>query len=255
MSGTQLVIHPRDNDPGVYCTIHNDDAAAPNSPHRPTETTYQALQAAYDHFNRELFEGLLLCCLITLQRRGRRTHGYYSPERFGEIDGTDRTDEIALNPQHFLHQPMRQTLSTLVHEMVHLWQQHHGKPGRGAYHNQEWAAKMKAIGLHPSDTGAPGGKEVGQQMSHYIIEDGPFAVAFKALASDGFRLAWGELTGRLDGDEDNGGDQGNDKDRSNRIKYTCPVCDVNVWGKPQLRVICGKCEVVFQAGNLHEVAA
>ena len=82
---------------------------------------------------------------------------------------------------------MRETLSTLVHEMVHLWQQHHGKSGRGRYHNREWAEKMKQVGLYPSNTGKPGGREVGQQMTHYVIEGGAFAVAFEALASGGFR--------------------------------------------------------------------
>ena len=218
----------------------------PKAPHRPTETTYQAFQAAYDHFNRELFGGSLPSCLITLQRRDKRTHGYFWADRFGEIGGRDRTDEIAMNPQHFLRQPMRETLGTLVHEMVHLWHQHEGKPGRRGYHNKEWAAKMKAVGLYPSSTGKPDGKEVGQHMSHYIVEGGPFAVAFDALASDGFRLAWGELAVHLlegeNGDDEGGGE---DKNRSNRVKYTCPGCDVNAWGKPDLRLICGKCEVAF----------
>jgi len=26
--------------------------------------------------------------------------------------------------------------------MAHLWQHHHGKPSRAAYHNREWASKM-----------------------------------------------------------------------------------------------------------------
>lgn len=30
--------------------------------------------------------------------------------------------------------------------------------------------------------------------------------------------------------------------RSNRCKYSCPACALNVWGKPGLRVICGECE-------------
>lgn len=30
--------------------------------------------------------------------------------------------------------------------------------------------------------------------------------------------------------------------RSNRNKYSCPSCALNVWGKPGLRVICGECE-------------
>jgi len=30
--------------------------------------------------------------------------------------------------------------------MVHDWQKEFGKPGRGRYHNREWAEKMKEIG-------------------------------------------------------------------------------------------------------------
>ena len=38
--------------------------------------------------------------------------------------------------------------------MTHVWQHQHGKPSSRGYHNREWAAKMKAIGLQPSNTGA-----------------------------------------------------------------------------------------------------
>ena len=165
------------------------------------------------------------------------------------------TAEIA---KRFLHQPIRETLSVLVHEMVHLWQQHNGKPVRSGYHNREWADKMKEIGLHPSNTGERGGKEVGQQMRHYIVEDGAFAAAFEVLASDGFRLTWGELSDWIDNgdDEGDGSDRGEDKNRSNRVKYTCPACDVNVWGKPNLPLICGKCQAAFRFDNIpHEAGA
>jgi hypothetical protein len=58
-------------------------------------------------------------------------------------------------------------LSTLVHEMVHVWQQHCGTPSKRGYHNKEWATKMKSVGPQPSSTGMVGGKETGQRMSHY----------------------------------------------------------------------------------------
>jgi hypothetical protein len=32
-------------------------------------------------------------------------------------------------------------------------------------------------------------------------------------------------------------------DRSNRLKYTCPSCSVNAWGKPSLHLVCGDCGV------------
>ena len=80
-------------------------------------------------------------------------------------DGKEVTDEIALNPSHFRDRSTEQSLSTLVHEMTHLEQHHFGKPSRAGYHNKQWAGMMKAVGLIPSDTGAPGGKEVGQKVT------------------------------------------------------------------------------------------
>lgn len=96
---------------------------------------YTVYEQAYDYFNTALFLGQLPRCLITLQRKAN-ARGYYSPERFvGRNRNGDRTDEIALNPDTFVGRSDKEILSTLVHEMVHLWQQHSAKPGRGRYHN------------------------------------------------------------------------------------------------------------------------
>ncbi len=35
------------------------------------------------------------------------------------------------------------------------------------------------------------------------------------------------------------------KNKSNRIKYTCPSCFSNVWGKPSLKIVCGECSIKF----------
>jgi hypothetical protein len=158
---------------------------------KPTQETYSALQMAYEFFNRELFGGALPECLITLQRKEHRVYGYFWGRRFKEIGGEQRTDEIAMNPQHFGRHSIEQSLSTLVHEMVHQWQAHGGAPSRAGYHNREWAGKMESVGLMPSDTGRPGGKKTGQRVSHYVIPGGPFARACALLLSDGLRLAWG----------------------------------------------------------------
>ena len=129
-----------------------------NRPVRPVRT-YASLDAAYKHFNRHLFGGLLPSCIITLQRH-KGAFGYFVAERMAELDdGEDQAvNEIALNPASFEGRSPRDILSTLVHEMAHLWQHHYGTPGRDRYHNAEWAAKMKAIGLIPSHMGQPGGR-------------------------------------------------------------------------------------------------
>jgi predicted SprT family Zn-dependent metalloprotease len=165
----------------------------------PTAKTYNSLDAAFDFFNDRLFGGRLPPCLITMQR-SKKAYGYFAGGRFGARDGSQITDEIALNPSHFHERTTEQSLSTLVHEMTHLEQHHFGKPSRGGYHNAEWSRMMLAVGLIPSDTGAPGGRMVGQRVSHYIVEGGPFARACAELVGQGFDALyverWSEEEGR-----------------------------------------------------------
>src|SRR5438876_2829096 len=114
-----------------------------------TITEYQGFQRAYDFFNRELFDGSLPQVLVTLQRHAN-TRGYFSPERFsGRVDKA-AVHELALNPDSFTGRTDEMILSTLAHEMAHVWQQTHGKPPRKSYHDRQWAGKMREIGLQPS---------------------------------------------------------------------------------------------------------
>ena len=138
-----------------------------------TQSKYAGLQKAYDVFNRELFNKELPQCLITLQRKSRAL-GYFSPERFAARNSEGTAHELAMNPDYF-GRTDTETLSTLAHEMAHVWQQALGTPPRRCYHDRQWAAKMREIGLQPSDTAEPGGAETGQRMSHYIVEGGKFA--------------------------------------------------------------------------------
>jgi len=153
----------------------------------PTRSTYDGLTEAYDFFNAHLFGGRLPRCLITMQRQ-KTAHGYFAVGRFGTVDGAEVTDEIALNPTHFRSRTTAESLSTLVHEMTHLEQHHFGKPSYNGYHNKQWAALMHAVGLVPSDTGAPGGKETGQKVSHYIAGGGLFDKVCAELMRHGFAV-------------------------------------------------------------------
>ncbi|WP_313397432.1 SprT-like domain-containing protein [Acinetobacter variabilis] len=245
----------------------------------PTQVTYHELQLAYEFFNERLFAGRLPSCLITLQRE-KHTFGYFSPNRFVSRSEGKFTDEIAMNPSYYGVRPIREILSTLVHEMTHLEQHHFGKPGRGRYHNKEWGQLMLAVGLHPSNTGKPGGKVTGDQMWHFIIEGGVFDKACDELITKDFTLSWIDrfppvrptspgglrLTGSDDDNELSGSNEDNDDDdhsssmgygvdtstfslvfppeegKETRQKYQCANCDDAVWGKKNLTILCGKCE-------------
>jgi predicted SprT family Zn-dependent metalloprotease len=205
----------------------------------PTQRTYKTLDDAYHFFNERIFDGRLPACLITMQR-SRKAYGYFAGGRFGSMDGMEVTDEIALNPSHFRSRTTEQSLSTLVHEMAHLQQHHFGKPSRTSYHNKEWAQMMRAVGLIPSDTGEPGGREVGQSVSHYIADGGPFARACAELMGNGFDTLYVELWG--DGEAAK-----RKKKTASKTKYTCPQCGVNAWAKPQTSLVCGNCREPMEA--------
>jgi ribosomal protein L37AE/L43A len=211
----------------------------------PTKRTYDDLNRAYDFFNERLFSGRLPRCLITMQRRPR-SRGYFCGKRFATRDGKEVTDEIALNPQHFKERTPREILSTLVHEMTHLEQEHFGKPSRGGYHNKGWAALMKAMGLIPSDTGIEGGKQTGQRVTHHIEKGGPFDRACAELLKAGCTVAYVEA-GPGHGEETKA--KTARKKAASKTKYTCPGCGLNAWAKPDVSIICSGCDAELQAGG------
>jgi hypothetical protein len=206
----------------------------PKSNLTPSEAMYGEFQRAFEFFNERLFSMRLPHVLITLKCKPRSL-GHFAHGRFAGIaDAKERASEIAMNPLHFSVRSLRDTLSTLVHEMVHLRQQVEKKAPRAGYHDKVFAQMMLEIGLHPSDTGAPGGAMVGQKMSHYIVEGGPFDLACAELLSMGFSLSWTDA-GAYDAKKI--------RPKQDRAKYTCPACEANAWAKPGTNLICGDCDV------------
>jgi hypothetical protein len=209
---------------------------------RITPEAYGTLQDAYELLNARLWDGRLPDLLITLQRR-RGYGGYFGAQRFRER-GSDpagsgppagEAHEIALNPDGFVGQTDRWVASVLAHEMAHVWQQEFGAPSRRGYHNRQWGAEMKRIGLHPSSTGAAGGKETGQRMSHYVVEAGLFAAAWDDLGWSGFALRW-ESANASAPDQ-----RGRDAKLASKTRYTCPACGTNAWAKRGVALLCGEC--------------
>lgn len=236
---------------------------------------YDQLKTAFDFFNAELFGGGLPECILTVQRE-KQTMGYFSPFRWSNMEGKI-AHELAINPAYFAGHPLLEIFQTLVHEQCHLWQQEFGKPSRSCYHNREWADKMVSIGLIPTDTGFPGGKQIGQKISDYAEPGGLFEKACLKLVEQGFFISWVDRrvaetsilvnTSEIEVGEELNTDTNtlteilNTKVSSKitefetvkanfsptRDKYSCPKCHINVWGKPNLKIVCGKCRTVLIA--------
>ena len=208
----------------------------PTADHGPTGV-YKSFYEAFDWLNAALFDSELPDVVITMQRQ-RGARGYFSGKRFGQRHGDDVADEIALNPSTFADRTDREIISTLLHEMAHEWQDHFGNPGRGRYHNKQWASKMIELGLMPSHTGEPGGKKTGDCVSHYIIEGGPFAREWEALEASGYTLDY----------QDRARDQAT-KPKKSIAKYVCPGCEFVVRGEPGHRLICLICELEMPSSD------
>jgi hypothetical protein len=90
---------------------------------------------------------------------------------------------------------------------------------------------MLAVGLIPSNTGEPGGKQTGRQMTHYVEPDGSFEIACADLKATGFDLPYFTKARETVAKK---------KDPS-KVKHTCPACDFKAWAKQGANIICGDC--------------
>lgn len=221
----------------------------------PTEEMSAELQAAFDHFNRELFGGEIPPPLLTLQRQ-KQTAGYFTARGWVHRQGAQKVDEISLNPKYFAVQTLQESMKVLVMQMTFAWQTHYGKPGRRRYANKDYAEKLQSIGLMPSHTGRPGGRMTGEKIDAYVIEGGPFDLACKKLLTRSFALSWLDrfpvtvqelsramhqlpeethialteeqvATLEIQVVEKN-------EPASGQYRFVCPLCNAKVWGKKGL---------------------
>jgi predicted SprT family Zn-dependent metalloprotease len=202
-----------------------------------TEVQFNMLDKLFDYYNQKLFDGKLNDCMINMSRQ-RGACGFFQPQNWKKYNLKKESNkdihEISLNP-NYLDRPDIEWHSTLVHEMVHLWQQDFGKPSRSNYHNKQWARKMEEIGLIPSSTDQPGGKKTGQSMTQYVAHNGQFIEAFNRLMEK--NIKYSPLQGLETSKTVNR--------KAYKTKYECS-CGNNVWGKPGLCIVCTVCNQNFE---------
>lgn len=202
-----------------------------------------AYQNAFDYFNHKLFGDALTQVVLTLNR-SRNVYGYFCPAVWTD-GGELKAAEIALNPDFIAEgdeeRTIKEVYSTLVHEMCHLWQEMEGTAPRRCYHNKDFAEKMEYVGLMTSNTGKEGGKRTGQNMSHYIIENGAYDKAFAEMPAEytlPFKTCFSMQKNRK-----------KVKKAPAKVTYVCPICGQKVRGKEGLNIVCGDCKVVMPASK------
>lgn len=188
----------------------------------PAKQLSDSHQFAFDYFNSTLFGGTLPDCVLTLTRKAG-TNGYFYPDSWLNTKG-EIANEIALNPEA-LDNP-REAMASLCRQMVSLWQHCYGKskPKKWNYSNKEWANKMREIGLTPV------GEEVGYNVEYCIDEKGNFEKAFERVPTE-ILSPW-KVRPQCGSEE---------RESKKKVKYNCPQCGLNTWGKSGLRLACEPC--------------
>lgn len=164
-------------------------------------------------------------------------NGRFAPARWGRVLGLPETHEITINPVRHSNRNARDVLGTLVHEMAHQEQEQAGKAPVKAFHNKNWCHIMRKIGLEPIITDAKGNpkpdKYSGRFATHSIVEDGPFSVAFDALAATGFELVWTRLA------DPERVKKPSAKKPTSMLVHTCPDCEAKARSKTGIVLYCG----------------
>jgi len=91
-------------------------------------------------YNSERFGGVLHAVPIRVSRRMKSRLGHYSPASEG------CEPEIVISRRHIRRDGWDEALHTLLHEMVHQWQDEHGLV---VDHGSSFRAKAKAVGITP----------------------------------------------------------------------------------------------------------
>jgi hypothetical protein len=98
------------------------------------------LTQAHERLNTERFGGALSPMRIRVSRRMRTRLGHYAPA------ASHGTAEIVLSRRHVRRHGWDEALDTLLHEMVHQWQDESGLP---VDHGQSFRSKAREVGAQP----------------------------------------------------------------------------------------------------------
>lgn len=118
----------------------------PRTPHRTHAEDVmlaERLSEFHARYNAEHFEGKLKTVAIGISRKMKSRLGHYSAASHGQ------PAEIVISRRHFRRHGLDETLHTLLHEMVHQWQD---ESGQVIDHGREFRRMARVVGVAPQAT-------------------------------------------------------------------------------------------------------
>lgn len=183
---------------------------------------------------------------------------YVQPDALYDKKTDTKLQYMGINPD-YLDRSLGDILSTVCHELCHVYEHAYIHIPRGGYHDKQWESLMKECGLEPIYQ-----NKSKTAVHHKIIPDGVFEDFVKKFTEENgedffnivsysqevMRRTRKEL-GIEEGEEgdepkpDNA-DKPVKKYNRNKIKYTCPDCNSHVWGKAGLNIFCNDCSCNYE---------
>src|ERR1043165_5581871 len=102
----------------------------------------------HERYNQDHFAGSLKSIPVRVSRRMRSRLGHYSAAT------REEPGEIAISFRHLRRHGWNETLQTLLHEMVHQWQDETGRP---LDHGRAFRSKAREVGIAAAAKRGPGG--------------------------------------------------------------------------------------------------
>ena len=194
------------------------------------------LHRLYNYINDNKFGGRLPEVIITIQSKGKSSaYGWFSVGKVWE-HGEERKHEINISAES-INRGYLEVARTLWHEMIHLYCCENDIKDcsrGGTYHNKRF-------------------KQVSEQYGFYYPEDAysdKYGWSFSKLTDESIQFLNKHnidddifAINRVDLSSNNNGEE---KKKSNSIKWVCECGNIIRSTKEDLRIICADCETMFE---------
>lgn len=199
------------------------------------------LEKLYRELNHDKFNGELEEPVITIQSTPR-AYGHVTVGKVWQVEKQDTEYRYELNiGAGTLDRPIENVVSTLLHEMVHIYHLQNGIQDcsrGGTYHNKKFKEKAESVGLIIDYDSRIGWSitSPSEELIEYIISKDWQDIRIN-------RNEYGRLPasgkGTSAGSPSTDGTDG--KKPSSTRKYVCPCCGASVRATRTLSIVCGEC--------------
>ena len=230
---------------------------------RTSTELYSKIQTVIDEIDGRFFSGTdrekIPQLVFAINNKCRTcVVAYVQPDALYDKKTDTKLQYMGINPD-YLDRSIGEILSTVCHELCHVYEHAYIHIPRGGYHDKQWAELMTSCGLEPKYLNSSK-----TAVTHTIIKDGGFdkfiAEFTEKYGADYFNIVSysTEVMKRtrkelgIEDDEDDDTPKPDNADKPikkynrNKIKYVCPECETKVWGKSGLHIHCTDCDCDFE---------